>query len=109
MTLVIKIGYRGYLTCPQTSVRVPIKAARHQVRSRLQFAFDIEALELEAVQNHIRDVALLTATDVDDWNYRFIEDRRNPYSDNLICFTHPTAKAQAMPISKFMRMPVKLD
>jgi hypothetical protein len=112
MTPVIKISYEGYLTAPQTSCDCTRVGSRtspgHQVRSRLKFAFDIEAIELEAIQNHIRDIALLTATNAEDWNYRFLGDRRNPCGDSVICFTHPLAKAYAMCISKFMKMPVKL-
>ena len=111
MTLVIKSGYESYLTLPQPSCECTHQGSetspRHQVRSCLKFAFDIEAVELEAVENHIRDVALLTATNVNDWNYRFIEDRRNPNGDDVICFTHPTATAHAIPTSKFMRLPTE--
>jgi len=71
------------------------------MRSHFKFEFDIEDIEPEAVQNYIWDLALLTATDADDWNYRFIRDWRN--NEDLICFVHPRVKPYALLVSDFLR------
>ena len=76
------------------------------MRRLAKFTFEIEDVELDLVQSHIQDVALLTATNIEDWNYRFIKDRRNVRGVDLICFTHPTSKAPAVPVSHFIKVPV---
>jgi len=39
-------------------------------RSLAKLAFEVEDVELDLVQSYIQDVALLTATNIDDWNYK---------------------------------------
>lgn len=53
--------------------------------------FDISTIDERKVQDLINDLALRTATNASDWNYRFVnaEDRRNPKHRDAVVFSHP--------------------
>jgi len=52
-------------------------------------AIDIENVDQNAIENYIRDLALVTMTDAEDWNFRFVAVRSTS-GEGLIWFTHAT-------------------
>jgi len=52
-------------------------------------AIDIENVDQKAVENYVRDLALLTMTNAEDWNLRLVAARCTS-GEGLIWFTHAT-------------------
>ena len=50
---------------------------------------DIENVDQDAIENYIRDLALLTMTNAEDWNFRFVVAPCTS-GEGLIWFTHAT-------------------
>ena len=50
---------------------------------------DIENVDQIAIENYIRDLALLTMTNAEDWNFRFVAAPCTS-GEGLIWFTHAT-------------------
>jgi len=61
---------------------------------------DIENVDQTAVENYIRDLALLTMTNAEDWNFRFVA-ARNPFAPNLVWFTHAAQAPHSVPVVAF--------
>ncbi len=65
----------------------------------------VESIDQCAVETHIRDLALLTMTNVEDWNFRFLRlgDPGNWLDGELVCFTHPKLTPVYVRLAYFMR------
>jgi hypothetical protein len=70
----------------------------------------IEGIDQCAVETHIGELALLTLTNAEDWNFRFVAvgDPLNWLDKDLICFTHPkVTKTVFVRVAYFMREDAK--